>query len=40
MSRMVVTHAVVDIDRWLEGKAERVASFAKAEEDATASSNL
>ena len=24
MPRMVVTHAVVDIDRWLTGKADRV----------------
>jgi hypothetical protein len=23
MPRMVVTHAVVDVDRWLQGKAER-----------------
>jgi hypothetical protein len=25
--KMVVTHAVVDIDRWLNGKAERAASI-------------
>ena len=25
MPKMVVTHAVVDIDRWLQGKAERAA---------------
>ena len=25
MPKMVVTHAVVDIERWLQGKAERVA---------------
>ena len=24
MPRMVITHAVVEIDRWLQGKAERV----------------
>jgi hypothetical protein len=24
MPRMVITHAVVEIDRWLAGKAERV----------------
>jgi hypothetical protein len=29
MPRMVVTHAVVDIDRWLQGKAERVDGFSK-----------
>jgi hypothetical protein len=29
MPKMVVTHAVVDIDRWLQGKAERVEGFAK-----------
>jgi hypothetical protein len=25
MPRIVVTHSVVDVDRWLEGKAERAA---------------
>ena len=25
MPKMVVTHAVVDIERWLQGKAERAA---------------
>lgn len=25
MPKMVITHAVVDIDRWLDGKAERAA---------------
>ena len=25
MPKMVITHAVVDIDRWLKGKAERAA---------------
>jgi hypothetical protein len=27
MARIVITHAVVDIDRWLEGKAERAATI-------------
>ena len=27
MSRVVITHAVEDIDRWLEGKAERAAAI-------------
>ncbi len=27
MPKMVVTHAVVDIDRWLAGKAERAAAI-------------
>jgi hypothetical protein len=27
MPRMVVTHPVVDIERWLKGKAERAASI-------------
>jgi hypothetical protein len=27
MPKMVITHAVVDIERWLQGKAERVAQF-------------
>jgi hypothetical protein len=27
MPKMVVTHPVVDIERWLKGKAERAASF-------------
>ncbi|HSI97225.1 MAG TPA: hypothetical protein VK926_02600 [Gaiellaceae bacterium] len=27
MPRMVLTHAVVDIERWLEGKAERAAAI-------------
>ncbi|MHB8489251.1 MAG: hypothetical protein ACYDCS_08495 [Candidatus Dormibacteria bacterium] len=27
MPKMVVTHAVVDIERWLRGKAERAASI-------------
>ena len=29
MPKMVVTHAVVDIDRWLLGKAERVEGISK-----------
>ena len=28
MPKMVITHPVVDIDRWLGGKADRVATFA------------
>jgi hypothetical protein len=35
MPKMVVFHAVVDIDRWLEGKAERVASMARFGTDVT-----
>jgi hypothetical protein len=27
MPKVVITHAVQDIDRWLQGKAERAASF-------------
>ena len=27
MPRIVVTHAVVDIDRWLKGKARRAAAM-------------
>jgi hypothetical protein len=30
MPRMVVTHAVVDVERWLEGKAERAAAIGAA----------
>jgi len=29
MPKMVITHAVVDIDRWLQGKAERVQIISK-----------
>ena len=29
MPKMVATHSVVDIDRWLNGKAERAASIGK-----------
>jgi len=28
MPRLVVTHAVEDVERWLKGKAERAAAFA------------
>jgi hypothetical protein len=28
MAKMVITHAVVDVERWLHGKAERAAEFA------------
>ena len=28
MPKMVITHKVVDVDRWLKGKAERVAASA------------
>lgn len=27
MAKIVITHAVVDVERWLTGKAERVAAF-------------
>ena len=27
MPKVVITHAVADIDRWLEGKAERAAAI-------------
>jgi hypothetical protein len=30
MPRMVITHAVVDVDRWLKGKAERAAAIGAA----------
>ena len=30
MARIVITHAVVDVDRWLEGKAERAAAIESA----------
>ena len=29
MPKMVITHAVVDVDRWLQGKAERVEIISK-----------
>jgi hypothetical protein len=30
MPRMVLTHAVVDVERWLKGKAERAAAIGAA----------
>jgi hypothetical protein len=30
MPRVIVTHAVADIDRWLQGKAERAAAIESA----------
>jgi hypothetical protein len=30
MPRMVITHAVVDVERWLKGKAERAAAMGAA----------
>ena len=30
MPRIVITHAVVDIERWLQGKAERAAAIESA----------
>ena len=27
MAKMVITHAVVDVERWLQGKSERAAEF-------------
>jgi hypothetical protein len=35
MPKMVVTHAVVDIDRWLQGKAERAALIGKVASNVT-----
>jgi hypothetical protein len=35
MPKMLVTHLVVDIDRWLNGKAERAASIGKYATDVT-----
>jgi hypothetical protein len=29
MAKMVITHAVVDVERWLQGKSERVAEFGR-----------
>jgi hypothetical protein len=29
MPKMIITHAVVDIERWLRGKAERAAALGK-----------
>jgi hypothetical protein len=30
MPKLIITHSVVDIERWLKGKAERVADFSPA----------
>jgi hypothetical protein len=35
MPRMVITHAVVDLERWLEGKAERAAAIGAAGSNVT-----
>jgi hypothetical protein len=35
MPKIVVTHAVVDVDRWLKGKAERVEGFGAFATDVT-----
>jgi hypothetical protein len=35
MPKMVITHAVVDVDRWLQGKAERVQIIEKYATDVT-----
>ena len=35
MAKMILTHAVVDIDRWLEGKADRVRGFGGFATDVT-----
>jgi hypothetical protein len=35
MPKMVVTHAVVDIDRWLAGKAERATAIGRVATDVT-----
>ena len=35
MPKMIATHSVVDVDRWLGGKAERVASIGKYATDVT-----
>jgi hypothetical protein len=35
MPKMVVTHAVVDIERWLAGKAERAAAIGRVATDVT-----
>jgi hypothetical protein len=35
MAKMVITHAVVDVERWLQGKAERVGEFATFATDVT-----
>lgn len=35
MAKMVITHAVVDIERWLTGKAERAAVISRYATDVT-----
>ena len=35
MAKMVITHAVVDVERWLQGKAERVTEFGTFATDVT-----
>ena len=35
MPKMVVTHAVVDIERWLDGKAERAAAIGRVATNVT-----
>jgi hypothetical protein len=35
MPKMIATHSVVDIDRWLDGQAERAASIGKYATDVT-----
>lgn len=35
MARMVITHSVVDIDRWLQGKAERAAAIGEVGSNVT-----
>ncbi len=35
MPRMVITHAVVDVARWLEGKAERASAISAAGSNVT-----
>ena len=35
MPKLVITHAVVDVERWLKGKEERVAAFSSYAVDVT-----
>lgn len=35
MPRLVITHAVVDVERWLKGKAERAAAIGTAGSNVT-----
>ncbi len=35
MPKLVITHAVVDVERWLTGKAERAAAFSPFATDVT-----